>query len=42
VVWLCGYNSGAGVTGLTDPSAGAAAAVATNVLPKYLPQSCRG
>jgi type IV pilus assembly protein PilA len=42
VVWLCGYNSGAGVSGLTDPSAGAATAGSTNVLPKYLPQSCRG
>jgi type IV pilus assembly protein PilA len=43
VVWLCGYNSGANITPApTNPSSGASGASATNVLPKYLPQSCRG
>ena len=41
VVWLCGYNSGAGVSGLTDPTAGQSGADATNIIPKYLPQTCR-
>lgn len=41
VVWLCGYYTGAAVTGLTDPASGASDAGATTVLPKYLPQSCR-
>jgi type IV pilus assembly protein PilA len=41
VVWLCGYYTGANVTGLTDPASGASDAGATTVLPKYLPQSCR-
>jgi len=42
VVWLCGYYTGAGVTtGLNDPTSGASDAGATDVLPKYLPQSCR-
>jgi type IV pilus assembly protein PilA len=41
VVWLCGYNSGANVSGLTDPTAGAAGGDATNIVPKYLPQTCR-
>ena len=41
VVWLCGYNSGAGVTGaLSDPTGGVGTAT-TNVLAKYLPQNCR-
>lgn len=41
VVWLCGYYTGAGVAGLTDPASGASDAGTTDVLPKYLPQSCR-
>ncbi|MCE7903089.1 MAG: pilin [Gammaproteobacteria bacterium PRO9] len=41
VVWLCGYYTGANVAGLTDPASGASDAGATDVLPKYLPQSCR-
>jgi type IV pilus assembly protein PilA len=42
VVWLCGYNSGSGVS-LSDPSAGAStsASSSTTVAAKYLPQSCR-
>jgi type IV pilus assembly protein PilA len=41
VVWLCGYNSGAGITGtLSDPTGGVGTA-STNILGKYLPQSCR-
>ncbi len=44
VVWLCGYNTGSGVSGLSDPSSGASTAdtTDTNVAAKYLPQSCRG
>lgn len=41
VIWLCGYYTGAAVVGMTDPAAGASDAGATDVLPKYLPQSCR-
>ncbi|MBM4195959.1 MAG: prepilin-type N-terminal cleavage/methylation domain-containing protein [Gammaproteobacteria bacterium] len=41
VVWLCGYYTGAAVTGLTDPASGASDAGATDTLPQYLPQSCR-
>jgi type IV pilus assembly protein PilA len=41
VVWLCGYYTGADVAGLTDPASGASDAGATDVEPKYLPQSCR-
>jgi type IV pilus assembly protein PilA len=41
VIWLCGYNSGAGITGMTQPSSGDSGAAATTVLSKYLPQSCR-
>jgi type IV pilus assembly protein PilA len=41
VIWLCGYYTGAAVTGMTDPTSGASAAGGTTVLPKYLPSSCR-
>jgi type IV pilus assembly protein PilA len=44
VIWLCGNNSGTGMGTLTDPTSGtapAAASGATNVLDKYLPQTCR-
>jgi type IV pilus assembly protein PilA len=37
VIWNCGYKATVG----SDPSAGAAGAVTTNVLAKYLPASCR-
>jgi type IV pilus assembly protein PilA len=37
VVWNCGYKAVVGAA----PTSGAATANATNVLPKYLPQSCR-
>jgi type IV pilus assembly protein PilA len=40
VVWLCGYFTAAGST-LTDPASGASDAGATDIDPKYLPQSCR-
>ena len=40
VVWLCGNYTGADVAGLTDPAT-ASDAIATTVLPKYLPSSCR-
>ncbi len=39
VIWLCGYH--AAPAGAQDPASGAATAVATNVLPKYLPSNCR-
>jgi type IV pilus assembly protein PilA len=44
VVWVCGLNTGA-ITGVTlsDPATAAGSSVtATSLLPKYLPQSCRG
>ena len=42
VVWLCGYNTGADANpALEDPDSGASDADSTNVLEKYLPQSCR-
>ncbi len=41
VIWLCGYFEGTNVAGMTDPASGASAAAATDVEPKYLPQSCR-
>jgi type IV pilus assembly protein PilA len=40
VIWLCGHNIGAGVSGLGDPST-ASTATATTVGAKYLPASCR-
>ncbi len=40
VVWLCGYFTAAGST-LTDPDSGASDDGATDIDPKYLPQSCR-
>lgn len=39
VVWLCGLNKGP--NGLTDPAGGKSDEIATDVAPKYLPQSCR-
>jgi len=44
VVWLCGLNTGTGVSGLSDPTSGPSATdtTDTNVASKYLPQSCRG
>lgn len=41
VVWLCGDFTGAGTSGLSDPSSGASGANATTIEGKYLPQSCR-
>ena len=41
VIWLCGYYTGAAVVGMTDPASGASDPGATDVEPKYLPQSCR-
>jgi type IV pilus assembly protein PilA len=42
VVWLCGYNTGADANpALEDPTSGASDADSTDVLEKYLPQSCR-
>ena len=41
VIWLCGYYTGAGVVGMTDPASGPSDGGASDVLPKYLPQSCR-
>ncbi len=43
VVWLCGNNTGTGLT-LSDPTAGTASPAAsglTTVVGKYLPQNCR-
>lgn len=40
VVWLCGYFTGADVTGLTDPTVPSDDG-ATTVESKYLPSSCR-
>jgi type IV pilus assembly protein PilA len=40
VIWLCGYNDGTGVSGLSDPST-PAGADATTVSSKYVPASCR-
>jgi type IV pilus assembly protein PilA len=40
VIWLCGRNDGAGVSGLTDPSTPASANI-TDIAPKYTPASCR-
>jgi type IV pilus assembly protein PilA len=37
VIWTCGYHAVVGA----DPGTGGAAANATSVLPKYLPQNCR-
>ena len=37
VIWNCGYHATVGA----DPTSGAAAANATNVVAKYLPQVCR-
>jgi len=42
VVWLCGNNTGADANpALEDPDSGASDVVATDVLDKYMPQSCR-
>jgi len=42
VIWLCGYNDGTGMAvAPTDPASGASAASTTDILSKYLPQSCR-
>ena len=37
VIWNCGYKSTVGI----DPPGGASDGTATNVIPKYLPASCR-
>jgi type IV pilus assembly protein PilA len=39
VIWVCGYH--APPVGAVAPASGAAAVVATTVLPKYLPSNCR-
>ena len=42
VVWLCGYNDGTNMNPAPlDPGSGASAAGTTDVIAKYLPQSCR-
>jgi type IV pilus assembly protein PilA len=42
VIWLCGYNDGTNINPApTDPPGGASADSTTDVLGKYLPQSCR-
>ena len=42
VVWLCGYNDGTNMDpAAEDPASGASAAGLTDVIGKYLPQSCR-
>jgi type IV pilus assembly protein PilA len=42
VIWLCGLNTGTTISPApTDPASGASTAVATTVLPKYMPQNCR-
>jgi type IV pilus assembly protein PilA len=42
VVWLCGYNDGTNMNPAPqDPTSGASAADTTDVVAKYLPQSCR-
>jgi type IV pilus assembly protein PilA len=42
VVWLCGYNDGTNMNPApADPANDAAPATVSDVLPKYLPQSCR-
>jgi len=42
VIWLCGYNDGTNITvAPTDPASGPSAADKTDLLSKYLPQSCR-
>jgi type IV pilus assembly protein PilA len=41
IVWLCGYFTAANSTSLDDPSSGASGGDATDIDPKYLPQSCR-
>ena len=41
-VWLCGYNDGTNMNPAPgDPASGASAGDTTDVVPKYLPQSCR-
>lgn len=42
VVWLCGYNDGTNMNPAPqDPASGASDPDATDVVAKYLPQSCR-
>lgn len=42
VVWLCGYNDGTNMNPAPqDPASGASDAGTTDVVAKYLPQSCR-
>jgi type IV pilus assembly protein PilA len=42
VIWLCGYNDGTGMdVAPGDPASGPSAASKTDILSKYLPQSCR-
>ena len=42
VVWLCGYNDGTGMAvAPVEAAGGASAASLTDILAKYLPQSCR-
>jgi len=41
VVWACGYKAAPTATSATAPGGGASTAVATTLLPKYLPSNCR-
>ncbi len=41
VIWLCGNYTGVALTTMTDPASGPSDTIATTVLEKYLPQSCR-
>jgi type IV pilus assembly protein PilA len=42
VVWLCGYNDGTNMSPAPgDPTSGASAGDITDIIAKYLPQSCR-
>jgi type IV pilus assembly protein PilA len=42
VVWLCGYNDGTNMNPAPqDPASGASDPSTTDVIAKYLPQSCR-
>jgi type IV pilus assembly protein PilA len=41
VVWVCGFKAAPGTVSATAPGGGASTAIATTLLPKYLPSNCR-
>ena len=41
VVWACGYKAAPTTASATAPGGGASTAIATTLLPKYLPSNCR-